>query len=360
MKIIIDIGHPAHVHYFKNLIRILQEKGHVFLVFARERYPILNLLDYYNITYIKRGKGKKSIIGKILYLIWVDIFILKHARIFKPDILMCFGAVYLSHIASILGKPCLFFDDTEHAILNHFFYRHFAKHILTPSCFKRNFGKKHLRFNSYMELCYLHPNYFKPDPTVLNLLGVKKGGRFVIIRFVSWDASHDRGEKGIDNKTKLSLLNELLKKNKVFISSEDPLPPEFEPYRIEISPEKIHQVLAFTTLFIGEGATMASECAMLGTPAIYVNSLTAGTIEEQEKYGLLFSYRTSEGILQKALELLRNKNLKEDFQNLRKKMLRDKINVTSFLIWLIENYPDSISTIRSHTNYQNNFRSLHK
>jgi len=57
---------------------------------------------------------------------------------------------------------------------------------------------------------------------------------------------------------------------------------------------------------------MASECAMLGTPAIYVNSLTAGTLEEQVKYGLLFSYRNSDGILDKAEELLNDSNLKQE------------------------------------------------
>ena len=45
-------------------------------------------------------------------------------------------------------------------------------------------------------------------------------------------------------------------------------------------------------LYIGEGATMASECAMLGTPAMYINTLGAGTLEEQEKYGLIFCYKS--------------------------------------------------------------------
>ncbi|MGA2408340.1 MAG: hypothetical protein ABSF81_16535 [Bacteroidales bacterium] len=37
--------------------------------------------------------------------------------------------------------------------------------------------------------------------------------------------------------------------------------------------------------------TMASECAMLGTPAIYVNSLDAGTLREQDdKYQLIHGF----------------------------------------------------------------------
>ena len=48
-----------------------------------------------------------------------------------------------------------------------------------------------------------------------------------------------------------------------------------------------------TQLFIGEGATMASECAVMGTPSIYINSLTAGTLEDQEN-GLIFIYNSTD------------------------------------------------------------------
>ena len=44
------------------------------------------------------------------------------------------------------------------------------------------------------------------------------------------------------------------------------------------------------TLYVGEGATTASECAVLGTHAIYVNTLNWGdTDEEEEKYQLDFT-----------------------------------------------------------------------
>ena len=83
-----------------------------------------------------------------------------------------------------------------------------------------------------------------------------------------------------------NLIKTLSKYAKVFISSEDSLPDEFRPWQISIPPEKMHDALAYATLFIGEGATMASECAVLGTPAIYVNSLQLGYLFEEEKYGL--------------------------------------------------------------------------
>ena len=108
--------------------------------------------------------------------------------------------------------------------------------------------------------------------------------------------------------------------------------------KLNIPVYKIHDALAFASLYIGEGATMASECAMLGTPAIYVNSLAAGTIEEQASYGLLLSFRSTKGVTEKTLELLKNPQLREDFQIKRNNMLSIKIDLTNFFIELLTLY----------------------
>ena len=100
---------------------------------------------------------------------------------------------------------------------------------------------------------------------------------------------------------------------------------------------------------------MASECAMLGTPAIYVNSLDAGTLQEQEKLGLLFQFRDSKGVYEKAVELLSYPELKKEFQSRRLKMLEDKIDPISFMVWFIENYPSSFNIMKEDNDYQNQF-----
>ena len=119
----------------------------------------------------------------------------------------------------------------------------------------------------------------------------------------------------------------------------------------------MHDVLAFAALFFGEGATMASECAMLGVPSIYVNSLEVGyCTEEEEKYNLVYNFRNSEGVLEKAIELLNTPNLKQEFQKRCQKMLADKIDVTAFMGWFIENYPDSVKIMKGNPDYQYRFK----
>ncbi len=68
MKIHLDIGHPAHVHYFRNFIKIMTEKGHTFSVTARDKEVTFTLLDKYKIPYTSRGKGKTGFIGKVSYI----------------------------------------------------------------------------------------------------------------------------------------------------------------------------------------------------------------------------------------------------------------------------------------------------
>ena len=345
MRIFIDIGHPAHVHYFKNFIRVMKEKGHDFFITARDKEMAQYLLKSENIEYTNRGKGKKTALGKITYMLQADALLLKHARKFKPDIFMGFASFYTAQVAFLLRKPSIVLDDTENGKFQQMFYKPFANRILSPSTFSKNFGKKHFKFNGYLELAYLHPNYFTPDFSQLKELGIKEGEKFTICRFVSWQANHDYGHNGLSLENKINAVKEFAKHGKVFITSEEQLPAELKEFQIKLAPEKIHHALAFASLLFGESATMASECAVLGTPAIYLDNDGRGYTDEQEsKYQMVFNFDESkedqEKSIQKGVEILTMENSKEVFGKRREQLLSDKINFTQFLTEFIEGYPN--------------------
>ena len=190
-----------------------------------------------------------------------------------------------------------------------------------------------------MENTYLHPNYFKPSLEILKKLGLTFGERYVILRLVSWGASHDLGQKGFSSKTLINLVDEIKNYAKVFISAEDEIPNVLKKYQLTVNPTKIHDVLSFADLFIGEGATMASESAIIGTPSIFVNSLTAGTLEDQQKKGLLYIFNSSEGLIEKSIEILKDKELIKKTRKKSLLLLKNKPDLNNFFFWLISQYP---------------------
>ena len=340
MRIVVDLNHPMDVHLFKNFIKIMRSRGHEILITASEKDVSFKLLDLYNFEYIKLGSYGKSLFKKLINIPLLDYRMYKAVKKFNPDIFLGAGPVRASHVAYFMGKPSIAFEDAEHSREQHVLYVPFTNKILTSTSFTRDFGNKHIRYNGNIQLAYLHPNYFTPDPEVLHELGLSENDTYIILRFVSWDASHDVGESGIKNKKEIVKMLEQY--GKVFISSEEKLDPELEKYKLTISPDKLHDLLYYATLYIGEGASTASECVVLGTHAIYVNTLKLGYIDEEEKYGLIYSF-SDKGSIEKELftkvpELMKNPALKKEGKIKKENFINDKIDVTAFMVQFVEQY----------------------
>lgn len=363
MKILVDINHPAHVHYFKNSINILRQKGHEIVISYRDRPPIPDLLGELGEKSYNRGKGSRKILGKLFTIFLADLRLLRYSLREKPDLYLSFGTPYPNHIAWLRRKPAINFQDTENARLMFAISLPFSTLYCTPSCFKRDLGKKQIRFDGYMELSHLHPNYFSPDASILKELKLKEGERYVILRFVDWQASHDLGHQGISLENKRRIVRTLSQHIRVFISAECQLPDDLQPYQITIPPHRMHDLMAFSSLLYGESATMASESAVLGVPAIYLDNCGRGYTDEQEsRYGLVFNFTESqtdqERSLKKALELITQGDNRPIWQKKRTQLLSDTIDVTAFMTWLIDRYPHSLEEIRRNPNAGNPFRKL--
>jgi uncharacterized protein len=337
------MGHPAHVHFFKNFIREMEKRGHEIKVTARDKEVTKQLLDAYHIPYELIGKplpGKFSLVREWIYRTYR---IARIGRKFNADIYLGILNPATAFSARINRKISLTFNDTEHARFAKRMTYPFTHHILTPSCYLEEIGKKQVRYNGYHELAYLHPHYFTPDPAVLDEIGLKAGDPFIILRFVSWGASHDVGHHGIRNK--IELVRALEPFGSILISSEAALPPELQRYEIRMSPEKLHDLIYFAALSIGEGGTIATEAAALGIPSIYVSSLvgTMGNFIELEKtYGLLQSFINGDAASDQAVKILRDPKRKVQWKNKRDMLLKDKIDVTAFMVRFVENYPASL------------------
>ena len=213
--------------------------------------------------------------------------------------------------------------------------KRFSTKILTPRTFLTDLGPKQERVATYKELFYLHPSIFTPDRQKLRDAGFTPDEPYVLVRFVAWNASHDVGLHGLDDAGKLAFLKRLEKYGRVWLSSEAPLAPELEPYRLRTPYPLIHHVLAFARLVVSEGATMASEAAVLGTHALYINHIVSGSTREQsERYHLLDNFNDGgyDRALSRAEELLADPELEQKSHAQRDAMLADMIDINAYYL----------------------------
>lgn len=347
------VSHPKHVYIFKNLYFNLVKNNHNVLVLASDKEITVDLLDKFKIPYTLLGKNQKLYYLKIIQLIKFFFLTLYYSVKNKPDLFIGFGYFHFAFASFLLRKPFLFPEDTEVAKNVHKLILPFTSSFLTTKGFKNKLSPKQIWFNGNLELAYLHPNHFK-----LNHVRKEK---YVLLRFVSWDAFHDKGHYGLSLEFKKQLVNFLSVTHKVYIASESKLPEYFEKYRIKISIEKIHEFEYEADLVIGESPTMTTESAVLGTPAICISSWACdalGNFAELYKEGMVYCYHPDEEnkALEKAKELLDKKDLKEEWRRKANNFMKTRIDVTAFFLWFVENYPQSHIKMKENPDYQNRFK----
>lgn len=341
MHILCDISHPAHVHFFRNAINAWRERGHQVTIVARDKDITLPLLDEYGYGYRCLSRARRGLAGLALELFEHEGRLCQGFWRNPPDVLIEVAGTFIVHAAKLLHRPSIVFYDTENATLSNAITYPFASAVCTPACYQGDIGARHVRYEGYQELAYLHPNWFRPDPMILTEIGLSPDDPFFVIRFVGWEASHDVAQKGFSFTGKMKLVQELERYGRVIITSESPLTRELEPYRMQLAPSKVHHLLAFATLYIGESATMASESAVLGTPAIFVSPVGRGYTDEQEqRYGLCYTISNQEEqkAIAKTLALVQHPDLKREWQEKRRRLLREKIDVTTWMTDYVENF----------------------
>ena len=348
MNILIDIGHPGHVHLLHYTVNELRNRGNRLFFMVRDIPVAKRLMECYGMMpYLDLGGKKDSLTGKAWTVLKQDIealhFVLQH----HIDLGLSSGLV-LSHISRITGMKSIMFDDDDDAaeplIVK---YGHpLTNVVFTPDCIQRK-TKRAVYYAGTHELAYLHPNRFTPDPSVLQHAGIQKGECFFILRFVALKGHHDVGQHGLSLEQKEALVNLLKPHGRVIITSERAIEPEFEQYHLPVLSEEIHSLMAYSSMFLGDSQTMTSEAAVLGVPALKCNSF-AGRLSVpnmlEQKYDLCYAYTPDHfnDMYSRIKQLLEKDpaELISEWQTKRQHMLDEMIDPTEFFV----NYIESIES----------------
>lgn len=345
MNILIDIGHPGHVHLLHGVAEEMIARGHKVFYSVRDIPVAKRLMEHYRMTpWVDLGGKKDSLTGKAQTVLHQDIQLLKFVQRNHINIGLSSGIV-LSHVSKLTSMKAYVFDDDDDAaeplIVK---YGHpLSDVVFTPDCIRRK-TKHAVYYAGTHELAYLHPKRFSPNPVVLQHAGIQEGERFFIMRFVALKGHHDVGQQGLTMDQKKALVALLKKHGRVIITSERTIEPEFEQYRLPVPPEEIHSLMAYSAMFLGDSQTMTSEAAVLGVPALKCNTF-AGRLSVpnmlENKYGLCYAYQPQqfdemyhhiEQLLAKDPEELRN-----EWHAKQQRMIDDMIDPTDFFVNYIEN-----------------------
>lgn len=313
MTVLFDVGHPAHVHLFKHIGWILQDKGINVLFTCRERDNVVLLLENFGFDYKCFGKAKTSFVGKLFLLFCVTYKLLRTGLKYKPKVMISNGSMYAAIASYILRIPHIAHEDTGN-MEQIMFYLPFTRFVLSPESLHMSFGKKHHTYRGFQESFYLHPSRFQADRSILNRYNLNEGEDFIVLRFVSYNASHDIGYRTLDQGMKIELTKELSKNFTVFITHEGGLPSYLSALARAFRPEDAHHLMAFSKAYIGQSATMASEAAHLKVPSFFLkskNEKTEGVIDFAHSKGFYQVIEYGENQVQAVLTAIDNWNIQK-------------------------------------------------
>ncbi len=367
MNILIQLSHPAHFHLYKNVAQNFMRDGHKVFILIKTKDILEDLLKqsglpYYNILKEAHRKSKFGMLWDMLIRDWRILrFVKKH----KIDFLTG-STVEVAQVGWLTRKYRVNTGEDDMNVVPLFpkMAGPFMGTILSPRvCNNYSLEPYSVKYESYHELAYLHPNHFQADKKVVEKY-FSADTPFFILRFSSLNAYHDAGIQGINTEIAQHLIDILKPHGRIYITSERELEPQFEPYRIKINTLDMHHVMAFSTLYIGDSQTMAAEAAVLGVPFVRFNDFVGriGYLNELEDvYQLGFGIKASEeGAADKMYkvveEILSMPNLKEKWESRRQKMLSEKIDYAQFLTWFIEEYPESQKIMKENPDYQYRFK----
>jgi uncharacterized protein len=342
MRILIDVLHPAHVHFFRNFHNEMVSRGHELYITARDKDRSLDLLDRFGLPYQHISSQRGGARGMAMEMAQRTGRLLQVMRAFRPDVMTGIMGPSIAVAGKARRVPAVVFYDTEFAKQTNWFVYPLAHSVCTPDCYQGRVRGRHVRYAGYHELAYLHPNRFRPNPQRLAAFGLEEDEPYAVVRFVSWQAVHDRREQGLTSFEKRHLVEVLERRGRVLVSSEAPLPPDLAPLEVRGPVEDIHHVLAYAQLVVGESATMSSEAAVLGVPAVFLATTGRGyTDDEERRYGLVRHFTDDQfDSAVSTIEKLVGGSPRRFGQTARAQLLAEKIDVTQ---WMIDYFESTFS-----------------
>jgi len=272
MKIWIDFINTPQVSFWVPFIKEFKRENHTVILTCRDSGNTIELLKQQRLDYQIIGeKVGNGIMQKLLFfpkrLYKLYSFIRKN----KPDIAASQSSFYQPIVSRILGIPCLYTNDNEHAKGNLFGFRFATKVILPIALSNEDFTTKWpLKSKISFYPSVKEAIYLSQQPELLSLIsGIKS---VIYFRPEPWSAQYYDGPLNFFDETLLLLASDY----KIIVLPRDK--NQIDHYRqakftniaVAGKPLNLKDIVSDCLLFIGAGGSMTRELAVLGIPVISI------------------------------------------------------------------------------------------
>ena len=364
-RVLFFFVHPAKFHLSRATINHLKKEGHKVDVIITGRDILEELVINEGWEYKKIFPNGRKIKGLHIWLsasIFIFLTILKLLQLTfgkKYDIFITDDC--LTFVGRLKRVPSVFVtDDDLSAVPESSILMASADYILAPDiCELGRFNKKKWGYYGYKSMFHLHPKRFRFDINKIDKTLRDRDCFF--IRTVSATSTHDVGKRGIGDELLREIIKLLKPKGKVILNSERELPKDLERYVFHFHKNDVAHYIAHSNLFISDSTTMCAEAAVLGVPTIEIDDWFSDFRQYKElngKYRLIYGYSVDEvnKIKDRINLFTTGKEIKSEYKKRKKFMLSEKIDTSAFLIWMIENYPNSSKEFFRDTTIQLKFK----
>jgi predicted glycosyltransferase len=335
LKIWIDIDNTPHVPIFIPIIRELERRGHRVVLTARDAFQVCELADKKGLDYVKIGHhyGKKPIM-KIIGLLWRSAQLCQFCLRQKPGLALSLGARSHTLINNLLKIPTIVVADYEHAAyipLTH--SRWVIVPDVVPSEVLHQRADRIRHYSGLKEDVYVPE--FKPDPSLLEELGLQPNEMIVTVRPPADKAHYHNPESDlllIELMKRISQTRQiravLLPRNHLQEQTFRALHPDWFTERRTIVPSRAIDglnLLWFSDFAVSGGGTMNREAAALRVPVYSIFRGKIGAVDRMlEQEGRLTMIQSVEEVWTKIPFVRRDKNRQPD--NQPRAALRDIIS----------------------------------
>ncbi|MCK9421314.1 MAG: DUF354 domain-containing protein [Bacteroidales bacterium] len=330
MNILFDLNHPVDVNFFKNATQQLAKEGHSIILTYRER-GLLGRIVHYELGQfdpICIGTHKRNFIRKVIGQLLRDYRFLIFQKRKHIDLSVCFGPT--NAIASWVNRiPYLAFEDDAEYKIPFYHANLFATRHIMPDFIKIN-KKNIFKFHGFKELAYLHPDYFQPNPDVLNKFNLEVDKYIFIREIANVSLNYQKENPKIQQIIEL-LVNKGFKivlslENKKFVSRF-----EKDCIILEEPVEDIYSLIKYSRFVISSGDTLARESCLQGVPTLYTGGRIMAMNSDFIESGCMIMREKTDEVLA-AIDILLDKDIKKNTEKITHDRILNQWEDTTMVI----------------------------